>query len=145
VSPIEIRNFPQTPTMKTVLVVDSDVGFVFWLGQALDQNRYGVLPAANVPNARTLLDEFGNAVDLVVVNPALRDTADFVGTLRGRNPRLKVVLVTVPTAEPAPIPSFDLQCQKPTVIDDSALQDLIAKIRKVLPPFVVINGDSAPD
>jgi DNA-binding response OmpR family regulator len=131
--------------MKTVLVVDSDVGFVFWLGQGLDQNRYAVLPAANVRNARTLLDELGVTVDLVIVNPALPDAADFVGTLRGRNPRLKVVLVTVPTAEPAPIPSFDLQCQKPTVIDDSALQDLIAKIRKVLPPFVVINGDSAPD
>ena len=116
--------------MKTVLVVDSDVGFVFWLGHGLDQNRYAVLPAASVPNARTLLDELGNAVDLVVVNPALPDAADFVGTLRGRNPRLKIVLVNDAAAEPAVIPSFDLQCQKPTVIDDSAQQDLIAKSEK---------------
>jgi DNA-binding response OmpR family regulator len=124
--------------MKTVLVIDSDVGFVFWLGQGLDQNRYAVLPAASVPNARTLLDELAITVDLVVVNPALSDAADFVETLRGRNPRLKVVLVADTTAEPAQIRSFDLQCQKPSVIEDSALQDLIAKIRKVLPPFVVI-------
>jgi DNA-binding response OmpR family regulator len=130
--------------MKTVLVVDSDVGFVFWLGQGLDQNRYAALPAASVPNARALLDELGTTVDLVVVNPALPEAADFVGTLRGRNLRLKVVLVADVTAEPAQIPSFDLQCQKPGVIDDSALQDLIAKIRKVLPPFAVINGEPPP-
>jgi DNA-binding response OmpR family regulator len=124
--------------MKTVLVVDSDVGFVFWLGQGLDQNRYAVLPAASIPNARTLLDELAITVDLVVVNPALPDAADFVGTLRGCNPLLKVVLVSDAAAEPAQIPSFELQCQKPKIIDDSAQQDLIAKIRKVLPPFVVI-------
>jgi DNA-binding response OmpR family regulator len=124
--------------MNTVLVVDSDVGFVFWLGQALDQNRYGVLPAANVPNARTLLDELGITVDLAVVNPALPDAANFVQALRGRNPCLKVVLVTDATAETAQIPSFDLQCQKPAVTDDSTQRDLIAKIRKVLPPFAVI-------
>src|SRR5215472_14245187 len=93
VSPAEIQNFPQMPTMKTVLVVDSDVGFVFWLGQGLDQNRYAVLPAANVPNARTLLDELRITADLVVVNPALPDAANFVEALRGRNPCLKVVLV----------------------------------------------------
>jgi len=131
--------------MKMVLVVDSDVGFVFWLGQGLDQNRYAVLPAANVPNARTLLDELRITADLVVVNPALPDAANFVEALRGRNPCLKVVLVTDAAAEPAQVPSFDLQCQKPTVIDDSAQQDLIAKIRKVLPPFAVINGEPPPD
>jgi DNA-binding response OmpR family regulator len=131
--------------MKMILVVDSDVGFVFWLGQGLDQNRYAVVPAASVPNARTLLDELGITVDLVIVNPTLPDAAKLVETLRGRNPRLKVVLVADDaTAEPAQIPSFDLQCQKPEVIDDSARQDLIAKIRKVLPPFAVINGEPPP-
>ena len=124
--------------MKTVLVVDSDVGFVFWLGQGLDQNRYAVVPAASVPNARTLLDELAITVDLAIINPALPDAADFVGTLRGCNPCLKVVLVTDPTAEPGQIPSFDLRCQKPKLIHDSAQQDLIAKIRRVLPPFAVL-------
>ena len=124
--------------MKTVLVVDSDVGFVFWLGQGLDQNRYAVLPAASVPNARTLVDELAITVDLAIINPALPDAADFLGRLRGCNPCLKVVLVPDPTAEPAQIPSFDLQCQKPTITDDSAQRDLIAKIRKILPPFAVI-------
>jgi len=131
--------------MKTVLVVDSDVGFVFWLGHGLDQNRYAVLPAASVPNARTLLDELAITVDLVIIDPALPDAANFVETLRGGNLLLKVVVVADATAEPAQIRSFDLQCQKPEAIDDSALQALITKIRKVLPPFVVINGDSAPD
>ena len=50
--------------MKTVLVIDSDLGFVFWLGRGLDQAGYPSFPAKSVPNAKTLLNELKIAVDL---------------------------------------------------------------------------------
>ncbi len=121
--------------MKTILVVDSDLGFVFWLGHGLDQAGYPAFPAKSVPDAKTLLDELKIAVDLLIVNPALPDAAGFVEALRGLHHRLKVVVVTDNQAELGQIPDVDLRCRKPGRTDESTLQHLIAQIKRVLPPF----------
>jgi hypothetical protein len=39
--------------MVTVLIIDNDLGFMFWLGQILSEAGYAVLPAKSAPEAST--------------------------------------------------------------------------------------------
>lgn len=119
--------------MKTILLVESDVGFLFWFGEGLAQAGYAVIPAKSVPDAEALLGESQIAVDLLIVNPALPDTAGFVETLRSLNHRLKVVAVTDNQAEPGQIPDVEFRFQKPERTDESTRQELIAQIERVSP------------
>ena len=121
--------------MKTVLVVDSDLGFVFWLGHGLDQTGYAAFPAKSVPTAKKLLGELKIGVDLLIVNSALPDAAGLVDVLRGIHQRLKVVVVADDPAGLHRIPDVDLRFRKPDQIDESTREDLIAQIERVLPPF----------
>ncbi|HZS55569.1 MAG TPA: hypothetical protein VFA65_14305 [Bryobacteraceae bacterium] len=122
--------------MKTILVLDSDMAFALWLGQGLAQSGYSAVPALSAPGARELLGEMSNAVDLLVVNPVLPDTVDFIEMLRGLNPRLKIVVVTDKNqVQLSKIPYVDLHCRKPEGPDDSGRRKLIAQIETVLPPF----------
>ena len=60
-----------TDIVKTVLLVDDNLGFAFWLGQALDRAGYETWPARSVPAAESLLEEVPLAVDLLVINASL--------------------------------------------------------------------------
>lgn len=121
--------------MTTVLVVDSDVGFVLWLGLGLNQAGYAAFPAQSVPRAKAFLDEVKIAVDLLIVNSALRDAAGLVESLRGLYHHLKVVAVIDNEVDAGKIPDADLRCRKPEGTDESTRQDLIEQIEKVSPPF----------
>ena len=71
--------------MKTVLIVDDDLGFAFWLGQALDRTGYETWPARSVSAAESLLSEVRLVVDLLVINaslPRARAFAAHVGRSR---------------------------------------------------------------
>jgi DNA-binding response OmpR family regulator len=76
---------------KVVLIVDSDLGFVFWLGQALQRAKYVAVPARTCPDAISLVSELKIDPDLLIVNVALPDAAGLAESLRRSNPRLKVI------------------------------------------------------
>ena len=87
--------------MQTILIVDNDLGFVFWLGQALRQGGYEVFPARAVADALTLISEFLLALDLLIINLSLPEAPKFVrALLRGRE-HVKVIALTRET-EPSP-------------------------------------------
>jgi DNA-binding response OmpR family regulator len=121
--------------MKTTLIVDGDLGFVFWLGQGLDRVGYAAFPARSVPAAQKLVEEFKITVDLLIINPALADADEFTQTIRGANRRVAVVAVYDNEADLHRLPDLDLRCQKPERIDESTRQHLILEIERVSPPF----------
>lgn len=123
--------------MNAVLVVDSDVGFVFWLGQGLSQAGYAVIPAESVRRAKALLHQAKIAVDLLVVNTAVRDAAGLVESLRRLNLNLKVVVLIDNQSEQDQIANADVRCPKPLGTDESTRQDLMAQIEEVPPPFTI--------
>jgi DNA-binding response OmpR family regulator len=123
--------------MNTVLLIDSDVGFVFWLGQGLGHAGYKVIPAESVSRAKALLDEVKMIVDLLVVNTALPHAAGLVESLRRLNPSVKVVALIDNQPALDQIPDADVHCRRPTLTDESTRQDLMAQIEKVLPPFTI--------
>jgi hypothetical protein len=80
--------------MKSVLMIDDDLGFLFWLGKALVAAGYTPFPALGVPEATGLLAEFSLSVDILIVNPSLPGAPDFVQSLRHHREDLKVVTVS---------------------------------------------------
>src|SRR5579862_1947430 len=59
-------------TLKTVLILDDDLRFGFWLGHLLDAATvYSALPARSVPDATLLVRQLNLKVDVLVINLAL--------------------------------------------------------------------------
>ncbi|HXK01337.1 MAG TPA: hypothetical protein VMS37_02980 [Verrucomicrobiae bacterium] len=119
--------------VKTVLIVDNDLGFAFWLGHALDQAGFYALPAVSASGASKLLTELGLNADLVVINANLPDAASFIADLRLAQPALKVVTVVDDIEEPPPVfLQANLVEQKPIATDENARHDWVETIRMIL-------------
>jgi CheY-like chemotaxis protein len=110
---------PSAVEMKTVLVVDHDLGFVFWLGQLLDRMGYEALPAKSVPDAFSLLGTFKPSVDVLVVNPSLVNAADLVAALRYSQEHLNVIgLLEGSETLPDRLWGFASVRPRPTIVDE---------------------------
>ena len=80
--------------MKNVLIVDDNVGFLFWLGEVLAGANYQPWPASSSADAGKILKSRRLArLDLLVVNPSLRGVSSFIARLRRTRPTLKVLAV----------------------------------------------------
>jgi hypothetical protein len=82
---------PSGERMKNILVVDSDLGFVYWLGCTLCAAGYMALPAKDSQNASELLSRLKVGIQLLVVNPSMPEARDFAEALRRSQRHLKVI------------------------------------------------------
>jgi hypothetical protein len=69
-------------SVKNVLIIDNDLGFVFWLGQALDAAGYETLPAKGITEAVSLLAELKVRIDVLIVRCTLNGAGDFARAFR---------------------------------------------------------------
>lgn len=77
--------------VKNILIVDRDLGFVFWLGQILDAAGYVAIPARGVAEAAEIVGMLRLQVDVLIASPADRGFREFVEKLRFNSPELHVV------------------------------------------------------
>jgi hypothetical protein len=78
--------------MKNVLIVDNDLGFVYWSAQALAGLNCQPWPASSAGDATSILFIRHLApLDLLIVNPCLRGAALLISRLRRSQPNLKVL------------------------------------------------------
>lgn len=77
----------------TVLIVERDLGFAFWLGRALDERGYSSLPARDVRSAISLIRELDLAVDLLIIDAGLPGASSLVSMMKGAGSRAKVIFV----------------------------------------------------
>ena len=75
----------------TVLIVDGDLGFVWWLGEILHNAGCAVVPALNCQQAITLMKELSLNLDLIFVDPTLSGVSSMIDTLRAGQDRIKIV------------------------------------------------------
>ena len=75
---------------RTVLILDTEVAFAFWLGQALIQAGYDAFPANSCEDATELLSRLNVGIDLLVLNFRLGGARDFAAALR-RSPGAQLV------------------------------------------------------
>jgi len=120
--------------VKTVLLVDDDLGFAFWLGQVLDRTGYEAWPSRSVQAAESLLAEVRLRVDLLVVNASLHQAYAFAIRLRSTSASLKVIAV-YEASDTAVKPFSDAGAvirRKPQTIDASARFEWVHIVADVL-------------
>ena len=127
--------------MKTVLIVDADLSFAYWLGQGLDEAGYQAFPAKNIADAAALPDELKATIDVLIVNPALPGASDFVETLRNWNPSAQVVALRGGPANS--LAGVDLWCRKPDRMDHSQRRRWIERVEQLLPMNLFSNKPAA--
>jgi hypothetical protein len=101
-------------TKTTILLIDSDLVFSFWLGQALDLAGHNALPVRNTSAAYELIQNHRVSVDTVIVNPLVPNAASFLCDLRKIFPSVSVV-VALPEdgGRLFAIPECDIATAKP--------------------------------
>ena len=118
--------------LKTVLIVDGDLGFAFWLGHLLDAAGYLAMPAKSIPDAAKLVVQLNLAVDVLVINLAVPGSVDFIAASQRSNSDLRVVGVLNDSVEVANIPRVHTIHFKGTVLDEQAKVDWLQCVRGVL-------------
>src|SRR5687767_6579465 len=88
-------DFYKVPKVKkgrrTILILDRELGFAFWLGQTLDLSGYNAFPAKSCEDAAELLKHLKTPIDLLVLGSASAKTAVFADSLRLSQRQLKVL------------------------------------------------------
>jgi hypothetical protein len=140
-SPIAVKLLPgKFEHVKTVLLVDDDLGFAFWLGQALDRAGYETWPAHSVPAAESLLATVRLPVDLLVINASLPRAPAFAADLGRTRAGLKVIAVYEgPDDVGQPFPEACAAHHKPKTIDTLAKLEWVQLVTGVL----AVNGGGA--
>ena len=119
--------------MKTVLIVDDDLGFAFWLGQTLDRAGYETWPARSVTAAKALLAEVKLAVDLLVITASLPRAPSFASQLGRTKSDFKVIAVYPELGdEVEAFPKASAVHRKPQTIDTAAKLEWVQLVKGVL-------------
>jgi DNA-binding response OmpR family regulator len=113
--------------LRTVLIVDTDLGFVFWLGKILSEAGYQSIPATNVSDALTMIATLELQPDLSVLNPSVPGADLFIE--RQRPSKRKIVAIG--DAETSNI-AVDGYKRKPSRADEQAKSDWLDFITGVL-------------
>jgi response regulator RpfG family c-di-GMP phosphodiesterase len=87
--------------LVTVLILDDDLGFLFWVAKSLEPSGYAVVPADTVSQANQLIRRLKLSVDLLIVNPTMEGAAAFCATLRRRKPGLRIIVLAETGSRPA--------------------------------------------
>jgi hypothetical protein len=115
-----------------VLIIDHDLGFVFWLGQTLDALGYNTLPAKGVPEAIALLKELRVKVDILIVSSSLPGAAEYVADQRQANSKLTVfALIDERGAQAESRLEWDVSQPKPDLPDEQFKQTFLKLVHDV--------------
>jgi DNA-binding response OmpR family regulator len=81
-----------SPAVPAVLIVDEDVGFVWWLGEIFHDLGCRAVPALSCQDAISIAKTANLAPDLIIVNPVLPGVAGMIKALR-RGHSAKIVAI----------------------------------------------------
>lgn len=118
--------------MVTVLIIHNDLGFTFWLGQALNEAGYAALPAKTVSEAIDLISEHKIQADLLVINPLLHGVRDLIAKLRRSNPGMKVIASSEVEGQTCKLFWVDHSVLKPAGGDEALRQRWLKTIQELL-------------
>ena len=76
---------------ERILIVDPDLGFLFWLGHTLSTAGYAALPAKGMREACALVTQLSLRVDLLFVFPWMTGVDTFVNRFRSRHAGCTVI------------------------------------------------------
>ena len=115
------------------MIIDDDVGLIFWFGDILGKAGWNIVPALNCRQAVSLAVMWDSHIDLIVVNPALNGIVEMIQTL-SRVHRPKVVVIGDPNVE-ADIPA-DATIDRPDVSTSFSRAESAERVRKLLKELI---------
>lgn len=117
---------------KTILIVDDDLGFVYWLGHALDAAAYLALPAKSVSDAALLIMQLDLKVDVLLVNTAQIGALEFISALRRSQNNVKVIGILNDCQPAVRVPGLNATHAKPPILDADARNEWLESVQQVL-------------
>lgn len=121
-----------TKASAALLLIDSDLGFTFWLAHALERVGYECLPANSAMAAEELIKDYQLSIDIVVMDPLSQDALRFLFSLEDSRPGLKTVAVLPPEAGGAPdLAVFDAVKQRPQQFTSEEAEEWVDLIRGI--------------
>jgi DNA-binding response OmpR family regulator len=118
--------------MATVLILDDDLGFVFWVAQVLAGAGFEAIPAQSVGEAKRLLGQLKMKLDLVILSPAIEGGFDYVRELRAQNANLGVVAAVERTKDLMIVRrEVDAVRTKPDILSEASMPEWRRTIRRV--------------
>jgi hypothetical protein len=116
----------------TVLIVDSDLGLVMWLGQIFTDAGCHAIPALNCTQAVSLMRTVNVPLDLVAVNTGLTEIASMLRTLRHAHRNLKVIAIGDIDAVTAGTIRPQAMLPKPRGWEPLSREDWVGLVKKIL-------------
>ena len=117
----------------TLLIVDNDVGFLWWLGELFTEAGYQAVPALNCSQAVAAVKKFDVEVDLLVVNPALTGVGRLLAALERPGHDLRIVLIREgPIGLKYPGFRYDATLTRPSSGEPISRTDWLRKLRTLL-------------
>ena len=116
---------------SAILLIDSDLGFLFWLGHALDEAGYEAFPAKSVPDAITLVRELHRTVGLLILNCSAPGAGRFLDTMRQSDELVKAICLDG-EGHPACLPGIDAVCRKPAQFNEESKAQWVHLVRTLL-------------
>ena len=86
--------FRNGSTVATILILDNDLGFAFWLGMTLTAPHCAAFPAQSVGEASALISAFNLKIDFLIMNPAVPGASEFTHALRAEHSLMRVATLT---------------------------------------------------
>jgi DNA-binding response OmpR family regulator len=114
-----------------ILLVDKDLGLLFWLGRILDHAGYPAFPARNVPDAAALLAELHLTISALILDCSLPGTEGLIAGLRGSNKYLKAICLGE-HGHHACVRGVDAFCPKPVGFSERSKSEWLKAIREAL-------------
>jgi len=118
--------------LATVLIVDSDCGFVFWIGEIFAKAGCSAVPALDCQQAVSLTTKLNLKVDMVVVNPVLAGVSEMIRSLQSPNRLLKIVAIQDRHVQAiCAIPAHAI-LRKPSGWESISYEEWVDRVRKIL-------------
>ena len=129
---------PSSCAVDTILILDDDLGFVWWLGEVVAAAGYQAIPAPSVAEGERLLSGLRLAINLLIVNPAMPGAAGFIDKCRRAQKNLRVLAAVGETeGSEALFDHADAVGRKPAEVNDRSASEWVRAIKRVLGPRLV--------
>jgi DNA-binding NtrC family response regulator len=114
--------------MKNILIVDDDLGFIFWLGTALIAAGYRAWPASSSSEAISFVGRKpATRLDLLIVNASLPGVSKLIAHLHRTQVHLNVMAV----GPQGTLPGVNYFQATPGLMDDAAKEEWVRAVKRM--------------
>ena len=117
---------------QNVLIVDEDLGLVWWLGQVLAEAGHQAVPALDARQAVSHVRQFNLSVDVIILHPGIDGAATLLRTLTRANKQLRIIAIRNSDDDAAVTGPAHAILERPSGWEPISREEWLRKVRKAL-------------